>query len=184
MKSKLIVISGCSGGGKSVLISELRSMGYSTVSEVGREIVKEHLETGGDCVPWQNPKAFCELLISRSISAYKQAKDLRAVQSQIIFFDRSFLEGISYYQSLNVEDARKYDHFIDKLRYDSPIFMAPPWKEIYCEDEERKHSFEEAVKEYERLLTFYPRCGYSIVELPKTRVNARIELLLSTLGLQ
>jgi predicted ATPase len=34
----LVVISGCSGGGKSTLLSELRNQGYSVIEEVGRNL--------------------------------------------------------------------------------------------------------------------------------------------------
>ncbi|MBM3198374.1 MAG: hypothetical protein FJZ58_03860 [Chlamydiae bacterium] len=58
------------------------------------------------------------------------------------------------------------------------IFMAPPWRELFCHDKERKHSFEDAVAEYDRLLDFYPRHGYFMVEIPKESVEKRTEWLL------
>lgn len=176
--NKLIVISGCSGGGKSTLISELSNQGYTVVSEVGREIVKEQLAIKGDLTPWQNPQAFCDIMIDRSIAAYHQAKIMTTAMNQVVFFDRSFLEAVSYYQTLNIN---KYSHFVEELRYYPTIFMAPPWKEIFHQDDERKHAFEDGVIEYERLLKFYPQHGYRIVELPKTSVKERVEFILSNL---
>jgi putative ribosome biogenesis GTPase RsgA len=41
---RFVVISGCSGGGKSTLINELRRRGYRVVEEPGRRIVA--LRTG------------------------------------------------------------------------------------------------------------------------------------------
>ena len=61
------------------------------------------------------------------------------------------------------------------------IFMTPPWKEIFCQDEERQHTYEDAVTEYERNLKFYSQCGYHIVELPKISVKERAEFILSIL---
>ncbi len=176
--NRLVLISGCSSGGKSTLLSELKSREYTTVSEVGREIVKEQLAAGSDVTPWQKPIEFCELLIERSIAAYKLAQGMTGAKGQVIFFDRSFLEGVGYFQSLNIH---RYDHFIDELRYYPTIFIAPPWKEIFCQDEERKHTFEDAVADYERDLKFYSDCGYSIAELPKASVEERIEFMLSIL---
>lgn len=180
--NKFIVISGCSGGGKSTLLSELSSNGYTVVVEVGREIVKEQLAVNGNITPWENPQAFCEILITRSIAAYKQAKETTTAKEHVIFFDRSFLEGVSYYQSLQIKDANKYNHYIDDLRYYQTIFMAPPWEEIFRQDEERKHSFEDAVDEYTRLLKFYSEYGYRIIELPKVSVRARVQFLLSSIS--
>jgi predicted ATPase len=176
------VISGCSGGGKSSLISELSNHGYSTIPEVGREIVKEQLELNSDITPWQNPKRFCEKLIGKSVLSYHLAEKITTAKDQVIFFDRCFLEGISYYHSLKTENATKYDHFLQELRYYSKIFMTPPWKEIYCQDEERKHSFEEAVEEYERLLKTYPQYGYQVIEIPKVSVRERFQFVISIIN--
>jgi hypothetical protein len=38
-----VLISGCSGGGKSMLLIELGRRGYATVEEPGRRIVKEEI---------------------------------------------------------------------------------------------------------------------------------------------
>lgn len=181
LMNRLIVISGCSSGGKSTLLSELKNRGYTTISEVGREIVKEQLASGTTITPWQKPIEFCELLIERSIAAYKSAQKMIGVKGGVIFLDRSFLEGISYYQTLQIKGTHRYNHFVNELRYDSTIFMAPPWKEIFCQDEERQHTFEDAVTEYERNLKFYSQCGYHIVELPKISVKKRAEFILSIL---
>jgi len=105
--NRLFVISGCSSGGKSSLLSELQHRGYAVIPEVGREIVKEQLAIGGEIIPWQKPKEFCELLISRSIQAYDAARRMPSTKGQVVFFDRSFLEGVAYYQTLKVKDAQK-----------------------------------------------------------------------------
>lgn len=176
---RLVVITGCSGGGKSTLISELAYLGYTVVPEVGREIVKEQLKINGDVLPWKKPKQFCEALIERSIAAYHNALQVTPQKDKIIFFDRCFLEGISYYQTLKFDDSNKYDHFITDLRYYSTLLMVPPWKEIWCQDSERKHSFEDAVEEYNRLLKFYASHDYKVIEIPKDSINKRIEFVIS-----
>ena len=177
--NKLILISGCSGGGKSTLLDELSRLGYLVVPEVGREIVKDQLEKGGDITPWQNPILFCERLIEQSVLAYQNTAKSAPPNNQLIFFDRSFLDAVSYYESLNMADRFKYNSLIEDLRFYPIILMTPPWKEIYSQDSERQHSFEDAVNEYERLMKFYPRCGYQIIELPKVTVDERLKFILS-----
>ena len=177
--NKLIVISGCSGGGKSTLLSELGNNDYSIIPEVGRVLVKEQLEIKSDITPWKNPKLFCEKLIEKSVIAYQHAKKITTAKDQIIFFNRCFLEGVSYYQTLKIEDSNKYDNFIHELKYYPIILMTPPWQEIYCQDDERKHSFEYAVAEYARLLKFYGRYGYQIIEIPKLNVKKRFQFVRS-----
>lgn len=179
MKNKLIVISGCSGGGKSTLLSELANMGYSIVPEIGREVVKDQLNIDGTALPWKDAKSFCELLIKKSIDAYHQANQMYHVKHEVIFFDRSFIDGISWYQSQNYPDNDKYNYFINELKFYSTVFMVPPWKEIFSQDEERKHTFEDAINEYNRLMIMYPKYGYQISIIPKTTVKERIDFLLS-----
>jgi len=179
--NKLIVISGCSSGGKSTLLSALKKDGYTVVSEIGREIVKEQLAIRHGITPWQQPKEFCELLIHRSINAYFTAKYLSPPKEKVVFFDRSFLDGVSYYQSLNIETAHQYDWAIHKLKFYPIVFMAPPWKELFRLDAERRHSFEDALSEYARLIDSYSRYGYTTIVLPKTSVKKRIAYILEHL---
>lgn len=176
IQNKLVVISGCSGGGKSTLLSELSKQGFCVVPEVGREIVREQLATNSHITPWENPQGFCEILIEKSVEAYHRALSLAEQKNKLVFFDRSFLEGISYFQTLNIH---KYDHFIAELKYFHTVFMAAPWKEIFCQDDERKHSFHQSVIEYERLLEFYTKIGYSIVQIPKVDISARAQFIVS-----
>ena len=49
---RFVVISGCSGGGKSTLLIELGQRGYATVEEPGRRIVKEEMLGAGLALPW------------------------------------------------------------------------------------------------------------------------------------
>lgn len=168
--NKLIVISGCSGGGKSTLLSELKNHGYTVMEEVGRKVVKEY----GDI----DPLLRCELILKKSVDAYYEAKKLKETKNQMVFLDRSFLECVSYYQAINVTT---YDHLVKELRYYPIVFMTPPWPEIFCQDEERKHTFEDAVEEYERDLLFYEQSGYHIIELPKIDVRARFQFVISTI---
>lgn len=172
--NKLVVITGCSGGGKSTLVAKLEAQGYTTIPEVGRELVKEQLAING-VTPWDNPQDFCELLIDRSIAAYKKANNMPTAKDNIIFFDRCFLEGIAYYQTLKID---KYDYAIHELRYYPVIFIVPPWQEIYREDEERKHSFNDAVAAYNRDLTFYVQSGYQLIEIPKVNVKERVQFII------
>lgn len=177
--NKLIVISGCSSGGKSTLLSELSNQGYAVFEEVGRTLVKEQLAANSGITPWEQPQLFCKLLIDRSIAVYTQAKEIKITKNKTIFFDRSFLEGISYFQTLKIHD---YDHIVNELRYYPTIFMTPPWEEIFIQDEERKHTFEDAVNEYDRLIFMYPKYGYEISVIPKAPVKERVEFLLSSIS--
>src|SRR5690606_27766766 len=47
-----VIISGCSGGGKSSILAELDRRGHATVPEPGRRIVEEETSSGGSALPW------------------------------------------------------------------------------------------------------------------------------------
>lgn len=179
MKNKLIVITGCSGGGKSTLIDTLNKMGYTTMPEAGRIIVKEQMTTGGDKLPWIDPIGFCHLLIEKSVELYKDAAQIEYAKDNVIFFDRSFLDAVSYYQAHAEKDVDSYNELIDQFKFSNPVFMTPAWKEIFSEDVERKHDYEIAVSEYNRLKQFYPSKGYTVIDIPKESIQKRLKFILS-----
>ena len=45
---------------------------------------------------------------------------------------------------------------VARYRYASPVFLAPPWPELFVSDSERRHDFASAVAEYDRLAAAYP----------------------------
>jgi predicted ATPase len=71
---RFVVISGCSGGGKSSLLEELGRCGYATVEEPGRRIVKEELRSGGTALPWTDGVAFARRCIALAYSDRKSAR--------------------------------------------------------------------------------------------------------------
>jgi predicted ATPase len=60
-------------------------------------------------------------------------------------------------------------------RYNNKVFITPPWKEIYRNDEERDQSFDV----YERLEKWYGEYGYNIILLPKDTIENRVKFILS-----
>ncbi|HEY6917879.1 MAG TPA: AAA family ATPase, partial [Tabrizicola sp.] len=66
--------------------------------------------------------------------------------------------------------------------YAHPVFLAPPWPEIYATDPERQHGFDEAVAEFDRLALALPALGHRVVMLPKLPVADRVAFVLHTLS--
>ena len=173
-----VVITGCSGGGKSTLLAELARRGHRVVPEAGRQIVREQDWVGGDALPWSEPLKFAELVLSRGL----HQRITEAAESGMVFFDRSIVEPLA---ALELVGLPAPDHFLRAAahcRYDPTVFVAPPWQEIFRRDGERRHGFEAAVAEYGPLTVAYERLGYRLVELPKTDVAARGDFVLATLA--
>lgn len=168
------VLSGCSGGGKSTLLNELRRLGFPVFEEPGRQIVREEEATGGDALPWVNPEAFATKAIEMSVAAFDNAADM----SGHVFFDRSFLDAISYVAHINGQLKDGHRRLVEERRYADLVFLTPPWPEIFEQDAERQASFDDAVAEYDRLLQCFAEFGYHTLVLPKVSVKERADVLL------
>ena len=178
-RQNLVLVSGCSGGGKSALLGELRRRGYQVFDEPGRQIVKEQLYTGGDALPWENTRKFMELVLSRASHQIVTA----ACSDQLSFFDRGIVDTYKYFANQASSGPGHINTCVEKYRYNEKVFVAPPWPEIYRTDSERRHSFADALDEYNSLLVTYERLGYRAVFLPKVDVDARADFVLATLAL-
>ncbi|ENN89169.1 hypothetical protein RHSP_62324 [Rhizobium freirei PRF 81] len=174
---RFVILSGCSGGGKSTLLEALRLRGHHVVEEPGRRIVAQELDTGGSALPWADLTAFIRRAIDMSLSDREAA----AALSGIVFFDRGLIDAASALQHMTGE--RALTSYGQQHRYNSHVFLTPPWPEIYVGDHERRHDLSEAIAEYERLIVDYPALGYEVHILPKVGVEARADFVVSTLGL-
>ena len=64
-------------------------------------------------------------------------------------------------------------------RYASLAFISPPWEALFRTDEERRHTFCDALAEYDVLVPTYRRFGYEIVFIPQLSVAERVSFVLS-----
>ena len=70
---RFIILSGCSGGGKSTLLAELVRRGFATVEEPGRRIVIEETRNGGTALPWIDIEAFARRAIAMALEDRQKA---------------------------------------------------------------------------------------------------------------
>lgn len=174
---RFVVISGCSGGGKSTLIEALAARGYATVEEPGRRIVREERAGDGLALPWVDLAAFARRAVAMAIADRAAA----AAMPGRVFFDRGVIDAAVALEHATGEAviaplARAYP-------YHRKVFLTPPWPEIWTGDTERLHDLADAEAEYDRLAEAYPALGYEVVVLPKTGVEARVGFMLGALGI-
>ena len=167
------VITGCSGGGKSTLLSELQKRGYRVFPEPGRQIVKEQQSVDGDGLPWKNATKFAELCVSRAMYFYNSARPI----GEPVFFDRSVIDNISGIERLGLPMPVYFRQTLVKYRYATRVFMVPPWREIFVQDAERQHSFTDAEHEFYSLQEAYESNQYEVVLIPKMPVNERADFI-------
>lgn len=170
---RLVVVSGCSGGGKSSLLFEMARRGYPVNPEPGRQIVKEQAYIDGDGVPWADIPKFTELCVSRAVYFYNTARPAE----EAVLFDRSIVDAVSWLARLGFPTPQHLRHALERYRYAPVVFMTPPWEELFRADAQRRHSFSDAVAEYEGLLEAYPANGYEVEIIPKAGVEQRADFL-------
>jgi hypothetical protein len=71
---RFVVISGCSGGGKSTLLAELARRGQAVVEEPGRRIVREERAGDGAALPWVDPAAFARRAVAMALADREAAE--------------------------------------------------------------------------------------------------------------
>ncbi|QNP78995.1 AAA family ATPase [Agrobacterium tumefaciens] len=172
---RFIILSGCSGGGKSTLLAELARRGFASVEEPGRRIVIEETRNNGTALPWIDIEAFARRAIAMALEDRQKAP-----AEGLVFFDRGLIDAASALSHVSG------DGFIDTLknthRYNPLVFLTPPWPEIYQGDDERRHDFDAAVEEYDRLVLDYEALGYDSVVLPKSGIEERADFILARIG--
>lgn len=172
---RFVVISGCSGGGKSTLLAELRRRGHAIVEEPGRRIVKEEMAGDGLALPWVDMAAFTRRAVAMALAD----RDAAGTSDGWVFFDRGLIDAASGLQHQTGEPALAALGRVH--RYHQRVFLAPPWPQIYATDPERRHGLGTAIAEYARLHDAYRSLGYEIVILPRVEVADRADFVLSRL---
>jgi len=174
----LFILTGGPGSGKSAIIDELRTHGYRCAEESGRKIILEQIEKGGDALPWKDKEKFRDAMFEHDVAEYKKF----ANSNEVIFFDRGFIDSLGYSKLEGLEIPKEMDRIAHQLRYNSKVFITPPWHEIYHTDSERKQSFEVAVGTYESMVEIYSEYGYELIEIPKTDIQSRVQFMLEVIN--
>ena len=167
--TRLIVISGCSGGGKSTLLDELARRGFRTFEEPGRRIVKEELACRGDALPWADAEAFLSRCIALSLENIAAAR----AREGFAFCDRGLIDAVNGLEHMGRPVPEHALRALAERPYYQTVFITAPWAELFCQDAERRHGFAEACEQYDRLLSAYADRGHRLVLLPRLPVAER-----------
>jgi predicted ATPase len=173
-----IVITGGPGAGKTTLIDALAMFGHGRTIEAGRFIIQAQAEIGGMGVHWGDRQLFAELMLMHEIRSYEEAY----AAPGLVFFDRGVTELTGYLRMSGRPVLAHFKAAADAYRYNRVVFAAPPWREIFANDVERKQDFAEAVQTHEACVRSYRECGYDVVELPKSSVADRVRFVLARVG--
>jgi len=168
------VVTGGLGVGKTSVITRL-GQSVKTVPEPARELIAEHRSATGEKTLDDAPEVFVNRLIARSVEKYRSVSD-----GQVAVFDRGLPDCVAY-AAVNGIDTRPAMEVSAANPYESPVFVAPPWRDIYINDDMRKATFAQAEAFYSEVIAAYDRLGYELIELPKVSVEDRVALISSHL---
>ena len=175
-----IILTGGPGSGKSTIINKLRRNGYSCSIEAGRAIIQDQSHIGGSALPWIDPIAFAELMLSWELRSWHDASNIDD-NSKPYFCDRGIPDIAGYLHFCERPIPQHLENAIRLYRYSTTVFIAPPWKEIYLQDKERQQTFDEAVATYQAMLAIYRQYNYTLIELPKADVNQRVKFIINNI---
>jgi predicted ATPase len=177
-ENRFFVLTGGPGSGKSSLIDALERLGYQRSVEAGRGIIQHQVDIGGQALPWADRALFAELMLSWEMRSYQIAQE----HPGPVFFDRGAPDVVGYLRLIGLPVPPHMTQAADEFRYHRTVFIAPPWKEIFHPDQERKQDFQEAVRTYESLAATYKESGYELVELPRVSIEDRVQFVLSKMA--
>ncbi len=167
-KKNIYVITGGPGFGKTELVEELRQHGFTAGPEYARQLIEEGLKSGGDLVPWKQPKAFQQEVLHLRSEFFNAVAD-----NTVAFCDRGIPDQVAFARAKGFRESALLIEAVQNHRYANTVFITPPWKEIYTNDFVRKESYEEACRLHAFVLEIYGESGYTMVELPFEDVKRR-----------
>lgn len=177
MQTNFFIFTGGPGSGKTTLIHALAELGYCVVPEVARAIIQHQQAIGGQATHQGDRNHYRDLMLQASIADYLAFSS----QSHWVFFDRGIPDLYSYSKRFCTGSLQSVLDAVHLYRYHPTAFLFPYWSEIYCHDNERKQSHQEALETYEALKAGYKDCGYVLVELPKASVQERADFVIQHL---
>ncbi|KAA5834305.1 AAA family ATPase [Saccharopolyspora hirsuta] len=178
MSERFVVITGGPGAGKTTLVERLAAAGFAHAPEAGRAVITDQVAIGGRALPWADRELFAELMPAHDLRSYRQAH--RATGP--VLFDRGLPDLIGYLRLCSLPVPEHVRAAAHRFRYRQRVLIAPPWEQIYRQDDQRAQSFAEAESTYQHMVAAYTDCGYELVDLPRGTVEQRVRFVRDELG--
>jgi len=175
--TRRILLTGGPGFGKSSIIQELEKMEYAVFHEIAREIIHHEMQTGGDAVPWLNIQSFSEQVLHGRIRQHAEGT------GRLSFYDRGLPDIAAFLMKEKQIVPDEINALCRDLNYDNPVFITPPWENIFHRDEERKEDFSAAIRVHKAIEQILSELGYELVPVPMGSIRWRAEFVLKHLGM-
>lgn len=167
---RFIVLTGGPGAGKTTLLDALAARGYATMPEAGRGVIRDQGAIDGPALPWRDRALFAELMLSWEMRSHAMADAVAGT----VLFDRGVPDVIGYLRLCGLPVPDHVMAAARRCRYAPTVIAAPPWREIYVRDGERRQDFGEAERTFTQVVGAYRELGYAIALLPRASVEERV----------
>lgn len=172
------ILTGGPGSGKSTVVDALIQRGYWCSTEAGRAVIQDQVTIGGSALPWADQAAFAELMLCWEMRSWHEVEGV----SEPCFYDRGVPDVAGYLHLSELLVPKHLENAIAEFRYNHTVFIAPPWRDIYVQDAERKQSFDVAVSTYHAMKETYQKYDYQWIELPCVSAEERADFILSEIA--
>lgn len=135
-------------------------------------MIRDEASSGGAGVPWRDNRRFCDLTTARDIADF----DRLAAETRRVFFDRGIMD---MWGANGTAPSPALREAVRTRRYNTRVFVLPPWREIYATDAERRQDWPEAERTFQRVLSMLNETGYTPVIVPKAGVAERAAFVMA-----
>lgn len=104
--------------------------------------------------------SFAQDILKSNIEKYRSV----AVGEQATFFDRWVLDALYMLDAENALSRADIANYVQLFPYNPVVFLLPPWEDIYGTDSERDQTFEESLKVFERMKSWYSQWDYKTLD--------------------
>jgi predicted ATPase len=170
------VITGGPGFGKTTVVNLLAEKGFTVCPETARDLLISNKDSTNDILKF--PVDF-----ERKVAMERMNFLLSVDQNVVAFADRGLPDQIAYSYFKKKSPSAFIEEVVLNNRYAPYIFVAPPWKEIFIQDEIRKENFEEASEIHRQIINTYLKYNYKIIDLPFVNPDLRVKFILDFLDI-
>lgn len=173
INTKKILITGGPGAGKTSIIDELEKRNFNCEHEIVRSLTIEGKKKGNDQAFLRDPLKFTKKLLDLRINQFNKIQE-----NEITFYDRGVHDTLAYLKFIKVNIGDDLINKCMKIKYNM-VFVLPPWKKIYQQDDCRYESFEESIKIFNEIIKIYEYFEMNTIILKQGTIDYRVDKILS-----
>jgi predicted ATPase len=109
-------------------LSALQARGFAIVGDSARAIIHDRRQRS--LSPRPSAGDFANDVLRMDIARYTQY----AATAGTVFFDRCVLDALCMLDQVTPLNEAELSSWLSKYRYSPPVFILPPWEDIYSND--------------------------------------------------